>query len=164
MSSTARLNLPHLVPGQMQKEVTHNEALERLELAVQPVAIAIGTTAPPSDASLGDLHVVRSGASGAWAGRDAQLAMMGSGGWIFLSPFEGLQVSLMSGGVRRFQSGSWQIPAHRGPVEDAAGNPVVGQQQSPIASPTGGGTQDSEARAAIADILSALRSHGLIAT
>jgi len=44
------------------------------------------------------------------------------------------------------------------------GNAVVGARQSAITNPTGGSTQDAEARTAIGNILSALRSHGLIAT
>lgn len=40
---------------------------------------------------------------------------------------------------------------------------VVGAQSSAITDPTGGSTVDAEARTAIGSILSALRSHGLIA-
>lgn len=45
-----------------------------------------------------------------------------------------------------------------------AGTKVVGSQQAAIAAPTGGATTDAEARTAIGSILTALRSHGLIAT
>ena len=41
---------------------------------------------------------------------------------------------------------------------------VVGSRASAIAAPTGGTTVDGEGRAAIDQILSALREHGLIAT
>lgn len=39
---------------------------------------------------------------------------------------------------------------------------VVGPRQAGIASPTGGTTEDVEARTAIDSILAALRAHGLI--
>ena len=35
--TTARLTLPFLQSGQAQKELTHNEALTLLDIAVQPV-------------------------------------------------------------------------------------------------------------------------------
>lgn len=44
------------------------------------------------------------------------------------------------------------------------GDQVVGAQQAAIADPTGGTTVDMEARTALAALLAAARSHGLIAT
>jgi len=41
---------------------------------------------------------------------------------------------------------------------------VVGSQQATIANPTGGSTIDAEARTAINSILTAIKTHGLIAT
>jgi hypothetical protein len=37
MSQTARLGLPYIVSGQAQKEVTHNEGLNKLDAFVTPV-------------------------------------------------------------------------------------------------------------------------------
>lgn len=44
------------------------------------------------------------------------------------------------------------------------GRKVLGRQQSPISSPTGGGTIDAEARSTLVGVLSVLREHGLIAS
>ena len=44
------------------------------------------------------------------------------------------------------------------------GTQVVTNRQAAITAPSGGGTQDAEARTAIGSILSALQTHGLIAT
>jgi len=43
-------------------------------------------------------------------------------------------------------------------------NVVLGPQQTAIADPSGGSTVDAEARTAIGSILTAMRTHGLIAT
>jgi hypothetical protein len=50
-----------------------------------------------------------------------------------------------------------------GKVLHVAGSQVVGARQAAIAAPDGGTNQDSEARVTIGAILSALRTHGLIA-
>jgi hypothetical protein len=44
------------------------------------------------------------------------------------------------------------------------GQQVVGSRASAISQPSGGSTIDSEARATIGQILTALRTHGLIET
>jgi hypothetical protein len=56
---------------------------------------------------------------------------------------------------------SGDIPAQSFSV---GGVQVVGSQQAAIADPSGGGTIDAEARAALAALLVAARTHGLIAT
>jgi hypothetical protein len=58
MSSTGRLGLPYIVTSQAQKEVTHNEALNRLDAFVTPIIIDI-VTAPPGSPTMGDLYIVR---------------------------------------------------------------------------------------------------------
>lgn len=51
----------------------------------------------------------------------------------------------------------------KAPIYDSDGVQVLGDQQSTIADPSGGATQDAEARTAIAAIIDALQAHGLIA-
>ena len=46
--TTARLGLPFLQAGQGQKELTHNEALAMLDIAVQPVVLEVGLATPPA--------------------------------------------------------------------------------------------------------------------
>ena len=50
---TARLALPLLSPGQAQKEMTHNEALALIDLAVQASVESVGATVPPADPAEG---------------------------------------------------------------------------------------------------------------
>ncbi|KKM25255.1 hypothetical protein LCGC14_1596850, partial [marine sediment metagenome] len=44
---SANLTLPFLQPSQAQKHVTHNEALQRLDLLVQLSVLDRDLTAPP---------------------------------------------------------------------------------------------------------------------
>lgn len=163
-SSSDRLTLPLLAPGQAQKEMIHNEALARLDMLVQPVVKAVAPTAIPADPQPGDGWIVGDGATGAWAGQAGALAVWTAGGWRFAAPFEGMMVWSLADGmtvVRRAEG--WQ----RGVIDAVTvrinGLSVLGVQQGAIAAPAGGTTTDTESRTAITAILEALRVHGLIA-
>ena len=49
--NSPRLGLPYLMPAQAQKHVTHNEALERLDLLAQCVLAGLGSVTPPATAA-----------------------------------------------------------------------------------------------------------------
>ena len=81
-------------------------------------------------------------------------------GWRLQAPVGGMALRLrMTGEIACFGGGVWGL---RGSSVCINGIEVLGAQQAAIASPSGGTTIDNEARAAIAAMLSALRSHGLI--
>ena len=61
-----------------------------------------------------------------------------------------------------FRGGDWELGFVRGSSLVLGGQQVVGTRLPPVATPSGGATTDVEARAAIAQILAALRQHGLI--
>jgi hypothetical protein len=63
-----------------------------------------------------------------------------------------------------YRSGDWEIGNLRGAALLIGGVQVVGSRAAAIASPSGGATVDSEARATLDAILGALRGHGLIET
>ena len=46
MSQTTRLQLPFIVTAQAQKEVTHNDSLQRLDAFIMPVVQEILNTPP----------------------------------------------------------------------------------------------------------------------
>ena len=92
MDHTPRLSLPFLMPGQAQKHITHNEALEVLDGLVQPVARSRSVTVPPATPLEGEAFIVPAGAGGAWAGHTHQLAAWQAGAWTFLDPATGWQV------------------------------------------------------------------------
>lgn len=165
MSITARLGLKTIEPGQLHKEISHNEAIERLDMIVQPVVISSDVSQPPASAAIGDCFIVGPSATGDWTGRDGEFAMMGSGGWVYLAPFSGLEVRDEGQAVTlRHDGASWQIARHRGSVEDQDGHQVIANRQPSVGLPAGGSVQDLEARAAISALVGRLEAHGLIET
>ena len=164
MDQTARFELPFLAPGQAQKEWWHNEALQRIDMLLCPVVEGPPLATPPASPPSGACYLVAMGATGAWAGHDGALASLTDAGWKFVAPVEGAQVvDAVSGHVVIRRSGAWESGIVRAQEVRVNGQTVVGQRQAAIADPTGGATIDAVCRGAVASILSALRTHGLIA-
>ncbi|MCW3846424.1 DUF2793 domain-containing protein [Sphingomonas sp. LB-2] len=159
---TPRLALPLLQPGQAQKEMYHNEALARLDLAAQPAVIAADANIPPADPAPGDAWILGSTPEDAWAGHAKAIAGWTAAGWRFLDPRDGMTAWVVEdAGFALFSEGAWHVgEAHGRLIVD--GEQVVGPRAEAIDDPDGGTTIDSEARAAIAAILVALREHGLV--
>ena len=166
MSDTsARLGLPLMQPGQAQKELTHNEALSLLDLAVQAGVVAVGTSVPPATPVAGQAWVVGPAPTGAWAGRAQAIAGWTENGWRFVAPREGMAVwSAADSCVARYTGGAWRVGVLAGRRVTIDGIAVIGAQRPEIITPAGGAVIDGEARGTIAAILGALRAHGLIAS
>lgn len=160
--TTFRLNLPLMAAGQSQKEVTHNEALLRMDLLVQAVVMSGPQSAPPANPFEEQSWIVGKSPTGIWAGKEDYLVQWTRNGWLFVPPFEGLSVWAVTGGRGwRFSAGRWTDAMEAASIR-IAGKQVVGAQQPPIALPQGGTNSDSEARAAISMVINSLRAHGLI--
>ncbi|ONF94950.1 DUF2793 domain-containing protein [Sphingomonas jeddahensis] len=162
--NTARLNLPLLHAGQAQKEVDHNEALALLDMAVQPVVVAIGLDTPPKEPGEGACWIIGTNPVEAWAGRAGSLAGWTAGGWRFIAPRTGMTVVRGSDGMTaRYTGADWVIGEVRATGVLIGEMRVLGARQPAIADPAGGPLIDAEARGALSAALSALRAHGLIA-
>jgi len=158
-----RLALPLLNAGQAQKEITHNEALTLLDLLTQAVVVAVGVNVPPEGPVPGQCWIVGPAPEGAWSGYAQALAGWSDSGWRFCLPVPGMCVwSLADGAQLRFEDDRWSIGMVRAAGLDVGGMQVVGARQSAVAEPTGGTVIDVEARTAIAGVLAALHTHGLI--
>lgn len=141
---TPRLNLALLHAAQAQKEITHNEALAKLDILLAPCVL--GIVADPSGLNPvdGNCWIVGVSATGDWLERDNQIAGWTSNGWIFASPVTGQRAFGMDQNADYFFDGvHW----------------IVG---SSVALPSGGSVIDVEARQAIADLISALENHALL--
>lgn len=164
MARSSRLGLPLLSAGQAQKEVTHNEALILVDALVSGYCGAGPANAPPSTPEVGISYICGPAPTGGWTGHPQALACWTEAGWRFVDPVAGLQILDRSSGCTwRYASGQWSLGIVNAAEVRVDGLKVVGARQPAIAGATGGATVDSEARAALALVLAALRSHGLIA-
>jgi hypothetical protein len=140
-NATTRHALPYLYIGQAQKEITHNEALVRIDALLHPVIQDWLAAPPPSlgPSSDGLCWLIAPSATGAWTAKDGQIARWTGGSWRFLTPAEGMVIWYQAEQKRLFYiGGDWA-------------------DMAAIASPVGGTVVDVEARAAIVAILNHLR-------
>lgn len=145
---SARLRLPMLIPGQGQKDVTHNEALALLDMIVQPSVVSASQITPSEVAALGDCWLVPAGATDDWANRDGSIACWTDGGWRYAEPSDGWTLWVVDEGVGLRRRGSeWQY-------EHATG--------AAVPPPVRGQVVDAEASAAINLILDRLRTARMI--
>lgn len=164
METSGRLALPFILPGQAQKELFHNEALQVLDLLVAGAVEEPPRDSPPESPAAGSCYIVGPGASGEWASRAGELAGWTLAGWRFVAAVEGMSLHVRATGeTATYRAGGWEIGRLRGGELVIGGQKVVGTRAAAIASPAGGAVVDAEARAAIGAILEALRGHGLIA-
>lgn len=164
MEATERYVLPMIIPGQAQKELFHNEALQLLDLLVAPAVEAPPANDPPPSPTVGSCFLVGDSPTGEWAGHAGHLAGFSQAGWRFITPQEGLSAYIRtSGNFATFGPLGWEVGIGRLSKLVVDGVQVVGAQGAAIADPAGGATVDSEARAALSEMLGALRLHGLIA-
>ena len=113
----------------------------------------------------GHCFIVGAEPSGEWAGHASALAAYTDAGWRFIQPVEGLQAWVKSRSAwATYHGGTWELGALRAERLLIGGVQVIGPPTGAIPDVAGGATIDTEARAAIGAMLTALRGHGLIAT
>ena len=83
MNKTGRLGLPYILQAQAQKEVTHNQALNMLDIYVNTVVEAIVDELPETS-NEGDIYI---------SGR-GKLAQYIGGSWTYYPAFEYMEVWL----------------------------------------------------------------------
>jgi len=163
MAHTDRLGLPLLAAGQAQKELTHNEALSLIDMAVALTVESAGIAMPPASPQAGQCWIVASGGTGEWAGRDGAIAGWTVNGWRFLAPANGWRCwAVDRGHMLHFEGQGWIDGQMRADGFHVGSKRVVGARRPAIANPAGGLIQDNEARSTIGALLAAMRGHGLI--
>lgn len=152
-------------PGQAQKEFYHNEALETLDMLVAGAVEDLPQNDPPASPQIGSTYIVGDLPTADWSAYAGQIAGYGNAGWRFTAPIVGTRVFVRSTETCALYTASgWEIGSIRGSRLLVDGQQVVGPRTAAIADPSGGISVDAEARSAVAQILGALRQHGLIST
>ena len=108
--ASARLGLPYLAAGQLQKHVTLNEVLTRLDALTQTAVVSRTTATQPAAPVDGALYILPTGATGAdWGGRpEGSLMRAEAGGWLVVTAPDGLlAVVLDSEEVLVRRAGVW---------------------------------------------------------
>ncbi len=142
-SASPRHALPLLFAGQSQKEVIVNEALLAADILLHPAIEAVASS-PPAAPANGQCWLVGTAATGAFAGQTDRIAAWSEGGWRFFAPREGIRAyDIAAAAYRLYAGGAWRLAS------------------APTA-PTGGSIVDSEARDAISNIITSLRTAGVI--
>lgn len=106
---TPNLALPFIVQGQAQKEVTHNEALLRLDALVQIAVRSRSLAAPPGSPVDGERWIVAASPTGAWAGQANKIAAWQDGAWSFFPPASGWRAQVEDERLAVvWQDGAWR--------------------------------------------------------
>ncbi|WP_295636793.1 DUF2793 domain-containing protein [Novosphingobium sp.] len=141
-STTPRLAFPLLYVGQTQKEVTVNETFLSADFLIDS-AIEGVISSPPTSPAVGSMWLVGAASSGAFAGKTDNLAGWTESGWRFFAPKDGMRVFDLSLSAFRLYRYGWTVAA------------------APVA-PTGGQTVDVQVRQALASLIEALKSAGIL--
>lgn len=108
--TTARLDLPFILPAQAQKHVTHNEALQRLDALVQ-LTVITSAASPPDAPAEGEIHWVNAPATDLWSGHAGNLALFQDGRWVFITPRQGWTAIFRDDARLKFFDGAdWIVP------------------------------------------------------
>jgi hypothetical protein len=140
---TARHALPYLYPSQAHKEVTHNEALSRIDILISPTVQGVASAPQGLDPQPGQCWLISAQPLEIWSGCAHHIACWTGSGWQIAQPFEGMQAFDQSrDAMQYFRAGAWH------------------SYMAPLL-PHGGATMDEEARASISAIIERLEQIGL---
>lgn len=120
--NTPNTGIPYVPEGTLDPAAGLNLALNVIDALLQTAVIDMDQTAPPGAPVDGDLHIVASPATGAWAGQENNLARYVAEGAFWQFFVAGVQVHLIVNrddlGLYRFDSasspGAWSLAAGLG--------------------------------------------------
>lgn len=113
--STPNTGIPYVPENTQDPAAGLNLALNVIDALLQTAVIDMGQTAPPDSPGDGDLHIVGTGATGAWAGQDNNLARYVAEGGFWQFYEAGTQVRIVfnedDGGLYVWHDGAWVMLA-----------------------------------------------------
>lgn len=113
--STPNTGIPYVPEGTQDPAAGLNLSLNVIDALLQTAVIDMDRTAPPGSPNDGDMHIVATGATGAWSGQDDNLARYVAEGGFWQFYTAGTQVRIVfnedDGGLYVWHSGAWQLLA-----------------------------------------------------
>jgi hypothetical protein len=107
--TTPLLSLYEIAEGVVNQAVVHNTALRQIE-AFTVRALSKDETAPPGSPAESDAYIIAAGATGAWSGKDDQVAGFIGGAWQYREPFDGYTLTVADlGASYRFDGAAWVL-------------------------------------------------------
>jgi hypothetical protein len=143
---TGRHRLPMLAVSQAQKEITHNEALVRIDALLHTAIEGVSSSVPPvDDTDIGKCWLVGNAPTAVWTGQADSIAVYIGGGWRHIAPQDGMRIWNRANHRHLFR-----IESHwtEGPA---------------IVNPANGSVVDVEARTTLSAILQYFRLIGYVA-
>ena len=86
--TTPKFGLPYIATSQASPEITHNQALNMLQMLSGGV-VSRGLNAPPGGPAEGATYIVGTAPTGAWAGWANAIAGWFGGAWVFVPGVDG---------------------------------------------------------------------------
>ena len=127
MTTTSNLALEPLASAQAQKHVTVNEAFARIDAAAQLTVLDRDVADPPASPADGDRYLLPASPTGAWSGRDGDIAAWDEArlGWLFLTPRPGWRLWVLDEDKLVVLTGSgWQETGGGASLNPATGGLV----------------------------------------
>ncbi len=107
MTTTSHIGITLVEQSQAQKEVTVNTALTKIDAILNTGAKSRLTSTPPGSPASGDVYIVGSSPTGAWAGQADKISYY-DGSWNFITPNEGMTLWVSDEDVPYIYTGtSW---------------------------------------------------------
>lgn len=109
MSNSNNLQIVHVEQNQSQKEVTVNQALNRIDAILNVGAIDRAVNNPPSSPMLGDLYIIGNSPTGDWSGQGDNIAFYDTS-WQFISPKAGMTIWVIDKALHyTFDGSGWIV-------------------------------------------------------
>lgn len=107
--SSPRLSLPYIQPAQAQKHITHNEAIQLLDLLVQLRITEFDAVTPPVTPQDGAVYALGVATSGVWTDQAGRLAQYTNNTWHFVDAPEGsLATKADTRDLYTYQNAEWR--------------------------------------------------------
>jgi len=94
VATSPNIGFTYAEEGVVTSEVAVNEALNIMDMLLQCAVIDRNLATPPGSPADGDVYLVATSGTGAWSGKDGQIAGYYSG-WIFYTPSEGFTMRVL---------------------------------------------------------------------